>query len=518
LLEHTNHRRVIVGSANLSGRAFSGKQAETIIVFDDDDLAWEHYWLEYETVRQSATTEFKLPDLNQTEIAFQDIPVLLEANKAKSGIPVFVNVDEAAVKVPTVIHTVERVADQYKGITQPLVKTQKGQARITREIVGKISQLVRSQKRENQIGETTWLSINRDSGKILLSGEEISLDTEWTNVQSDASYLIEYFDNFKKGFYGDVEQHQRDFFMFMCWFYFSPFVCELRNHATIHSNYIFEFPMFAILYGKSNCGKTRLIETLMRSMFGYWQFEDKSNFTRTKLRALLQIRKRFPVAFDDVDKTQFANHAPDIIKDETLILEEYPAFVLSMNAEDHSFATEIRKRCLILYIKASLPGDSPLAKSLYNSVVSIRNGLSTSLYREYLRRVLRSLQDDTPPQDILRFSSEILAGVFAEAYPAPLPAWCSPVTMADYTGKRYEKIKIELLKLRETNPAIWDTRSTEVILKVQPFEAFGLRKDIPDWVLREGSKGGNIVMDRRALEEFLGISFGRRRLLGVLRF
>ena len=40
LLENEGHRRVIVGSANLSDWAFSGKQAETIIVFDDDERAW----------------------------------------------------------------------------------------------------------------------------------------------------------------------------------------------------------------------------------------------------------------------------------------------------------------------------------------------------------------------------------------------------------------------------------------------------------------------------------------------
>ena len=44
-------RRVIVGSANLSETAFSGRQAETLIVFDNDDTAWSHYVAQYEAVR-----------------------------------------------------------------------------------------------------------------------------------------------------------------------------------------------------------------------------------------------------------------------------------------------------------------------------------------------------------------------------------------------------------------------------------------------------------------------------------
>ncbi|MEW6579559.1 MAG: phospholipase D family protein [Chloroflexota bacterium] len=517
LLENGAHRRVIVGSANLSDRAFSGKQAETIVVFDDDVRAWEHYQREYEAVRQSATSEFTPRDLTQTEVAFQDIPLLKDVQNAKSGVTVFVNVDTATATLPTVVRTVERVADQYKGITQPLAKPHRGQVRITREIVGKIVQLTRSQKREDLTEEQTWLSIYPDTGKVILNGQEVSLEAQWEQVCSDVTCLVEYFENFKNGFYGDIDQHQRDYFMFMCWFYFSPFICDLRNYANIHQNYIFDFPQFAVLYGKSNCGKTRLIETLMKSMFGYFQFMDKANFTRTRLRTLLQIRKRFPVVFDDVDKTQFSNHAPDIIKDETFILQEYPAFVLSMNAEDHSFLTELRKRCLILYIKASLPDNTLSAKELYNSVMAIQNRITTSLYREYLKRVLEQLSSGALPQDVLKFSSGILTDIFDQAFSGPLPAWCSPLSMDSYTGKRYEKIRLELLKLYETQPTIWELRRHEAVLRLQHFEAFGLRKDIPDWILKEGSRGGNVILDRHALEEFLGTSLRKRRLPRLLR-
>ena len=53
LLEREGLRRVIVGSANLSETAFSGRQAETLIAFDNDETAWEHYSKQYEVVRYS---------------------------------------------------------------------------------------------------------------------------------------------------------------------------------------------------------------------------------------------------------------------------------------------------------------------------------------------------------------------------------------------------------------------------------------------------------------------------------
>ena len=56
LLEGEEKRRLIVGSANLSENAFSGRQAETVTVFDDDPVAWEHFSRQYEDVRGIATS------------------------------------------------------------------------------------------------------------------------------------------------------------------------------------------------------------------------------------------------------------------------------------------------------------------------------------------------------------------------------------------------------------------------------------------------------------------------------
>ena len=43
--------RVIVGSANLSEQAFSGRQPETLVTFDDDEAAWRHYNQMYDAIR-----------------------------------------------------------------------------------------------------------------------------------------------------------------------------------------------------------------------------------------------------------------------------------------------------------------------------------------------------------------------------------------------------------------------------------------------------------------------------------
>lgn len=512
LLESPTRRRVIVGSANLSERAFSGKQAETILVFDNDDAAWQHYTYEYEVVRGGATNEVALDTILQAEIVVEDLPVLQAACAATSGITIYTHTDPQAeaVRVPSVLRAVERFTSTYHAVIQPVLKPRHGQVQINREVVGKIVHQVKNQKRDTPEREPIWFSINRETHKVLLAGKEYPLAADPVQVQSDVACLIDYFENFKQGFYGDVAQHQRDYFMFTSWFYFSPFICDLRNQAIKDRQYIFDYPLFAILYGKSNCGKTSLIQTVMRSMFGDWTIEEKTTFTRTYLRDLLVNRRRFPVVFDDVEKRRFDDHAIDLIKDETFVYPEYPAFVLSMNAEDQSFASEIRKRCLVLYTRTSLPDHSAAAKQLYGSIRDIQRRMTTALYREYLHRMLVRLDPEPVALDLLALSSGILVGIMREASPGPLPAWCTMISIAEYQSRKHEKIRAELVKLHQTNGQAWDVRRDEVILKVQSFESHVLRREIPDWLIKEGSKGGNIVLDRAPLEEFLGISFGRR--------
>lgn len=507
LLEGDSSRTVLVGSANLSERAFSGKQSETLIAYVNDDKAWEHFETEYNRIRQHSSNEVSGELLEKTQVSIERIPILEAADADTKGIEIVLQTSDEIVTVPQVIQRVEKLSEAHKKFISNVPKPKNGKFLLTRKTVGEIIRVSKTARIEDVSTHSTWLSVSREKSEMTINGKQINLEVAWEDVCSDVKLIHEYFNNYANGFYGDVAQQQRDYFAFMCWFYFSPYICDLRNRAIHEQRYIFDLPLFAVIYGKSNSGKTQLIETLMQSMFGNWQFVDKSLFTRTVMRSLMQTRKRYPVVFDDVDKKQFATHAPDIIKDEQFVLDEYPAFVLSMNAEDHAFLTEIVKRCLLFYTQASLPDDSPQAKHLYNSISQIKSQLSTALYREYTRRLLEAMQEKGLPDDFLKFSSEVIVDIFREVL-HEVPAWCTVLSMDEYKNRRYAKIKADLINLYRNNPSIWQVKKQEVILTVQPFEAPGLKKDIPDWLLRPGSKNGVIVLDRGALEKFLDLRFG----------
>ena len=364
----------------------------------------------------------------------------------------------------------------------------------------------------------TYLSY--DGRRFTLSGNEMNLDARPEEIRSDVEAWLEFFGNYKNGFVGDVPRLQKDYFTFMCWFYFSPLMCDVRNTALRSGDFSFDQPMFAVVYGQSNCGKSSLIETLMKSMFSYPRIVETQSFTRSNLRGLQQAYKRFPVVFDDVTRDRFNRHAPEIIKDEAIPHSEYPCFALSMNADARNFPSEIVKRCLMIYTRTSLPGDNTAARrTLQRSVADIRQRLSTALYREYLRHVLHEIEtipkSEYKDLDVLYLSSSALRQIFQNNLPddAELPDWCIPMTLEDYQGRAFERPRLVLENLlhpdkysRERRPPVgsWSISGDLVVVAVEPMTASRTRNDIPDWILEDtASVSDQIAIKRNLLEDFL---------------
>ena len=122
LLEDDKARRVIVGSANLSERAFGGKQAETLLVFDDDGEAWDHYSKEYEAVKETAADRIDLPvDLKSAEVPFTETPIMQDP-----GLTVFQPPPPEELIVQQVVHKVEELALPIERIVSPEVSRENG--------------------------------------------------------------------------------------------------------------------------------------------------------------------------------------------------------------------------------------------------------------------------------------------------------------------------------------------------------------------------------------------------------
>ena len=279
------------------------------------------------------------------------------------------------------------------------------------------------------------------------------------------------------------------------------------------------YPSFAIVFGKSNCGKTSLVDTLMTSMFGFAHTVEKGSFTRSRLRGLQHGYKRFPVVFDDIGRRAFNAHGKDMIKEELQPdVPEYPGFILSMNAEPQSFPDEVVKRSLMKYTTTALPSyDEELRQRLQGRIQEMRRGLTGHLYRRYLSRIMDYLDEDRLPEDWLVLSSGVLSGILSETVEGPVPDWCRGVTWLGYAEKRYDRVKARLVNLlRPTAYMKTEGSSTDgwiidgnSIIVSESRDAFGRSgfswEDVPSTLLdQDASSPGRTVLHRDKLEEFVG--------------
>jgi hypothetical protein len=526
LLENsaTGHNRVIIGSANLSERAFSGFQPETLVKFDDDELAWEHYTQMYDHIRDSASDEIPLPEdrIVEKDIELEEVPAI--ADGATNLVIDQVHAEELTVSVAVKVERIEKLAvalePKISAVAPPF---RGGVQRITPQVKREISRIKLVKSADE--ADNRYLSINRSQGTAILNGESFSLEFDEGLARSDARIMAEYFRNFEN-FEGDVGRLQRDYFILWSWMYFSPFMCDVRSLALIRGKDVIRYPSFTIVFGKSNCGKTSLVDTLMTSMLGRAHNVEKANFTAARLRALQQGFKRHPVVFDDIGGRAFRHYGSDMIKDELLPpVAEYPGFVLSMNRQPKSFPDEIVKRSLMIYTTTALPQyDEELRQRMDDRIKAVGEGLSGHLYKRYLREILDQLEEEPLPDDWLLLSSATIARIIGDSTNSSGEAWCVPTTWLDYANKRYDRIKDRLSGLLRPSamaghegetPNGWAVENDRIIVWEQR-DAFGRRgfdwEDVPSTLVDEDASGGNrTVLHKAQLEEFLDRKFRPRR-------
>ncbi len=222
-----DQRRVIVGSANLSEAAFGGTQPETLVAFDNDPAAWEHYSRMFDYIWGNATDDIPLaPErIRKADIALGDVPVL---NGRNEDVVVLVPDTETQAHSPKLqVGRIIKIKEALPpALTAALPPVQKGWQKLTarrREEVKRV-QWVKS----TAATDHPCLRFSMAAGTAELTDNPLDLNVSDDQVRSDIRLLTRYFANYQEAFEGDVPGLQRDYFMLMSWLYFSPFICNLR--------------------------------------------------------------------------------------------------------------------------------------------------------------------------------------------------------------------------------------------------------------------------------------------------
>ncbi|MBI2868203.1 MAG: phospholipase D family protein [Chloroflexi bacterium] len=168
LLSRGEDTRVIIGSANLSERAFSGNQAETLVKFDNDEPAWRHYSRMLDQLRDTASDEIPLPRdrIVSAEIEIPDTPVMSSPATLIIESP---PPEETELTAPVQIGRVEKIAAALgPRISPALPLIRNGKQKITPEIKKEISRIRLVKSAEE--AENRYFSLDRVNRSALLNG------------------------------------------------------------------------------------------------------------------------------------------------------------------------------------------------------------------------------------------------------------------------------------------------------------------------------------------------------------
>ena len=441
--------RVITGSANMSASAFCGLQREDIVCFDDLE-AYEHYRDRFDTFQHNCADNVNQkvllaleedPDYVRDNV--EEVPIIKTIEKKKM---VILEPDEIGESETEIVADIKGLEAEMKPLL-PKQKKDNGKLVLTGEFTRAFRRKYteHANVKKEKAKKLPKLHIDYKNEKLLFNEKEMNLNPSAEQISSDLKCLESYMSSLSV-FYGDWQQSQKDYYLFMNWYFASLFMPFLRYVGSKNNYEVTPFPVYGIIYGDSNGGKSTFVKLLSKLMCGTKIPMNSSNdFTSGNIENLKRACEGLPINIDDLAKAQYDAHYEKVIKDDSWGIAEgfinYPAVTISTN-KIASFKSDISKRTVVCFIGSTLDKESG-AKNSKRINESMRQA-TASLYCEYVRRMLgrvvgmteemKTADDDYFP-DIFNVSSLVLKEIFDE-YSESSPEYVSELSYSDYFGDK----------------------------------------------------------------------------------
>lgn len=248
LLEANDGRkRVVMGSANMSHAAFTGRQRENIC-YIDGERAYEWYKSSFDELREMSSNNISVSALQIADEAenINEIPIYGE-----------VKVRKAMVIEPTTeqnedIQYVLDVKNLSNKLTPFVPKAdKKGKIILSPETVLQTrKRLVDANIKEKELrSEYPQLVVDIPLAQVSLNDKTVDLNPTREEIRNDVNLFLKYMDGYNK-FHGDVVVMQYRYYAFANWFFTTPFMAVMRNMAVKYNQNLLPYPVFGLVYGK----------------------------------------------------------------------------------------------------------------------------------------------------------------------------------------------------------------------------------------------------------------------------
>ena len=518
LLESEGRTRVLTGSANLSDRALhdesvkSEGQHEQLTAFDDQPAAWAHYQDEYRRLR--AKSQRLLVPADHQRIGPQDLPLLQAAGKAPLILTVPVQITAPARDV-----RYERLVSDYGPALKEAVTKLKGRFALEPKQLPTIGRILQDRTAQRQAVDV--LRLDREGEALVSSsGVRVTAAAHPEGLEQDAALLVNFFDGYAR-FSGDGDPltFQQDYFAYLAWLYISPFMSDLLSEGLRREVSPHNYPLYAILMGKSSSGKTTATRVFLRSMVGSAGIERPGqDLGKRSLRGLQAESGRLPVYFNDVERAKLTQIAADLKNTAEMHDGEglLAPMIFSLNGNEQGMEDELRKRVFLIQTSHALdPTQLSRAErdELHAQAIRTHRRLGQGLYAAYLARLLPVIDDAQSlterGSDPVKLSSTLLAEVLTQT--GHCPAWAAPTTVHRDEERLLAQTRATLLGLWNKPQHGWSVQRDRVVIPLRDDVRLGaaLARNIPDSLLMSGSTNGQLVVQRDGLERLMGRKLGR---------
>lgn len=529
--------RIITGSANLSKRAFTGGQYEEITCFDGDVVMFDNRLARFESLKgMSSTTPLEPAAMvdfasvaGDSEGELEVVPVM-----RTKGVVYLCDMPEDDDEVETFYtfnpkDMTEEEREQYAAMREHKVdyKPVTGGRVIIPDEVRRVIRAAREAKAEREVRAVAYPKFHYDteSGAATLNGEayEVQPEGAWVDDAHRISDIIRGYDSF----IGDVEVTKQQFFKVLAFMFTAPFMTRVRKVAMRHGYSFTLFPLYCILYGDSNAGKTTFMELCLQAMYGSPQTGKVSHeeWTPTGIKAINSLCPEMGLLIDDMSWKRFQTNADAIIKRDGAWLNREdvlsPIYTLTVNKMG-GLKPELAKRSVPIRTEVRIDREVGTVgkKTLSDSI----GRLTTAFFLEYLARMeplVEEMEDmirvgsrDYLP-DLLNLSSVTLREMFKEA--GESDTWNTPLTFRDFIGETATArvAREKLLEAWRVDPSQFKVRPNNQGVEYKPdgsdadrtlkFEVKAIYDELPAYLNAAMVNSVIVFKDTASLESFLGV-------------
>lgn len=440
--------RVITGSANMSLKAYSGAQKENIIVYDNDNKAFEFFNNRFNDFLKNTLCKIKPERLKKltSENLVTDNPIVVGVVENKNTIYIDTTIlddyEDSDGYYATNKETVKAIIDKLEPGDKSFFDIKPDVKNI----------LMLDQDKCKKVIDTYKLSAYKQAQKALnfpefrvepdmkafFNNEPFTTDYEDSKVNNDIKIFKEFFSGYHNGnFIGILKQSLdlavKKYYASVIYGFISPF---MHYCIKLSGNGIapYSYPGYLILRGPKSAGKTPFCSFLLKLMFRQYNlnFDEMSGILRKSenvspkegLIPAMLSGQGFPVIIDELTRSR-AKDYEGIIKNPEIFRSPCSCTIFTCN-DDFEISDYIVKRSVLFNIDISNNG---LGNGKVNFYISNLNNLTGDLYKCFYSRFAPRFQklinelseiryskeaksSDIP--DIFKLGSEVLKEIFEE--------------------------------------------------------------------------------------------------------